>query len=408
MKKSILKNYASLIAKVGLNVQKGQDVIIYADLDQPEFVQMCVEECYKLKANKVTVEWNYPNLTKVHSRYASLKTLSEVTDYQKAKLQYMVDKLPACLYIISEDPDGLKGANQEKLAKSRMARYPIIKPYRDKIDNKYQWCIVGVPGKAWAKKVFPNLKVNQAIEKLWEAILTTARVNDDAIKTWEDHNKDLNDRCAYLNSLNIDYLEYNNSLGTNFKVWLMEDGLFLGGAEKTLGSNIIYNPNMPTEECFTTPIKGKAEGVVYATLPLSYNGELIENFHLVFKDGKVVEAHAEKNEDLLKKMLSMDENASFLGEVALVPFSSPINQTGVLFYNTLYDENAVCHLALGAGFDNAVKDYEKYSKDQLKEKGVNDSMIHVDFMIGSKDLSIKAHTRDGKDVLIFKDGEWAF
>ena len=408
MKKTILKKYAQLIAEVGLNVQKGQDVIIVAGLDQPEFVSMVVEACYKRKARKVVVEWNVPELTKLNSKYCSLKTLSEFDNLLKAKYDYMLENLPCRLYIDSEDPDSLKGANQEKLLKAKSAKYPFLKKYNDAMENNHQWCIVGVPGKKWAKKVFPNLPVSQAMEKLWNNILLTSRVTDNPIEAWKNHDKELKDRCEYLNNLGIDYLEYHNSLGTNFKVWLLDDSIFVGGGSKLLNKDVIYQPNIPTEECFTSPKRGRAEGIVYSALPLSYNGQLIEKFNLTFKDGHVVDAHAEKGEELLKKMISMDESASYLGEVALVPFTSPINQTGTLFYNTLYDENAVCHLALGMGFDECVKDYEKYTHEEILAKGINDSMIHVDFMIGTNDLDIKAHTKDGKTVQIFKNGVWAF
>ena len=211
-----------------------------------------------------------------------------------------------------------------------------------------------------------------------------------------------------MNSLNLDYLHYESKNGTNFKVWLNEKALWIAGGERIRHSGVYFNPNIPTEECFTTPISGKAEGIVYSSKPLSYNGELIENFSIRFKDGKAVEVKAEKGQNLLEEMIKMDEGACKLGEVALVPYDSPINNTGLLFFNTLYDENAACHLALGLGFGNTIKDFEKYSNKELREMGVNDSGIHVDFMIGTKDLSITGYTRDGKKVQIFKEGNWAF
>lgn len=408
MKKSILRKYAKLAAKVGVNVQKGQDVVIVASVDQEDLVVYVVEECYRLGANKVTVEWGSDRLTKIHYQKASVETLSEVTPQMIEKQKYYNSKLPAMIYIDSDDPDGLKGINQQKMATVMKNRYPILKPYRDERDNKYQWTIIGAASKAWAKKVFPDLPAKQAVNKLWDAILYTSRCNEDPIKAWNEHNADLEKRTNFLNSLDIDYLEYKSNNGTDFKVWLNNIVKWEAGGERTLGSNIFFNPNIPTEECFTSPIKGKAEGRVVATKPLSYQGQLIENFSIIFKDGKAVEVHAEKNEKLLEQMIAMDENACYLGECALVPFDSPINNLGFLFYNTLYDENACCHLALGAGFTNLVKDYQNYTNDQLHEMGINDSAIHVDFMIGSKDLSIKAHLRDGKVVDLFTNGNWAF
>lgn len=403
-----MQKYARLIARKGINVKKGQEVIVSASLDQPEFVKMVVEECYRAGASKVTVEWSYQPITKLHYRYRSLKTLSTFEKWEIEKLEHKCETLPATIYIESDDPDGLKGIDQTKVSKASQAKYPIIKPYHDKMDNKYQWCIAAVPGEAWAKKVFPGERTSKAVEKLWNAILYTSRADgDDPVKAWEEHNADLKTRFEYLNSLGIESLHYTASNGTDFTVGLIPDALFMGGSEFTLGGTE-FNPNIPSEEVFTSPMKGKAEGVVHATRPLSYRGELIENFSVRFEGGKAVEVHAEKGEDLLKQMISMDENAAYLGECALVPFDSPIRNSEITFFNTLFDENACCHLAFGRGFENCIKDFDKYTLEECREKGINDSLIHVDFMIGSEDLNITAHTRDGKDVAIFKDGNWAF
>lgn len=409
MKKSILRKYAKLIAVKGVNVQKNQEVIIVADLDQPEFVKMVVEECYRAGAGKVIVDWDYQPLTKLHIRHRSVKTLSTVEKWEEEKFKHYIEKLPCRIYLISEDPDGLKGINQEKMAKGQQGRYKILKPYQDELDGKYQWCIAAVPGKAWAKKVFPDLKVSQAVEKLWETILFTSRVDEesDPVENWINHSADLHSRCAYLNSLEIEKLKYSASNGTDFTVGLIPNSQFCGGSEKTL-SGIEYNPNIPSEECFISPMKGEAEGIVYSTKPLSYQGQLIENFWIRFENGKAVEYGAEKNEALLDKLINMDENSAYLGECALVPYDSPISNTNILFYNTLFDENAACHLALGRGFMETIKDYSDYSFEEIKAMGVNDSMVHEDFMIGTSDLSIVAHCKNGNKVQIFKDGNWAF
>lgn len=407
MKKTILKKYANLIAQTGANVQKGQEVMIYADLDQPEFVKMLVEECYKLGAKKVMVEWDYQPLTKLNVKYRSLKTLSTVEKWEIERLEHRLKTLPVMIYLLSEDPDGLKGINQQKYSKSSQARYKITKPYRDKMDNKYQWCIAAVPGEKWAKKMFPDLRKSQAIEKLWEAILTTSRVDDNPDLAWKNHNKDIKSRCDYLNSLDIKLLEYKSSNGTGFTVGLMENARFLGGREKTL-SGVEYNPNIPSEEVFITPKKGEAQGIVYSSRPLSFRGELIENFSIRFENGKAVEVKAEKNEELLRELISMDEGASYLGECALVPYNSPICQSGLIFYNTLFDENAACHLAFGEGFAECIVDFDKYTLEQCREMGCNTSIIHEDFMIGTDDLEITAVTRSGERFEIFKNGNWAF
>lgn len=407
MKKSVLRSYARLIARSGVNIQPGQEVFILAELDQPEFVQMLVDECYKCKAKKVVVDWNYQPLEKLHYRYRTLTTLGKLDNYEEARWQHYVDTIPCRIYLLSEDPDGLKGINQEKMAKAQQKRYPIIKPYRDAIENKYQWCIAAVPGKAWAKKLFPELRASAAVEKLWENILACSRVDEDPIAAWEAHNRDLHDRCAYLNSLHIEKLHYTSANGTDFTVGMIPEGRFCGGSEKSL-QGIVFNPNIPSEECFISPKRGEAEGIVYATKPLSYQGQLIDKFWIKFHEGKAVEWNAEVNNELLTKLITMDEGSAYLGECALVPYDSPIRQSGILFYNTLFDENAACHLALGMGFADTIENFHEKTLAECRALGVNDSMIHEDFMIGSADLAIDAVCEDGKTVAIFREGTWAF
>lgn len=407
MKKTALREYARLIVRSGVNVQKGQEVMIYAGLDQPEFVKMVVEEAYKAKAAKVIVEWDYQPLAKIHTRYQSLKTMSTVPEWVKARRQHMVDTVPCRIHLISEDPDGLKGMNMAKVAKARKATFPILKPYADQLEGKQQWCIAAVPGAAWARKVFPGVRTSVAMEKMWEAILSTSRVDDDPIKAWEKHNADLASRCAYLNALNIRSLHYTADNGTDLTVGMIPEAQFCGGSEVSrLG--ITFNPNIPTEECFISPMKGKAEGIVYSTKPLSYHGQLIDNFSIRFENGKAVEAHAEVGEELLNTMLSMDEGAAYLGECALVPQHSPICQSGLLFYNTLFDENAACHLAMGMGYADTIRDHHNRTLEECRELGINDSMIHEDFMIGCDSMNIDAICEDGKTVAIFRNGNWAF
>ena len=407
MKKTVLREYAKLIVRCGVNVQKGQEVLVYADLDQPEFVKLVVEEAYKAKAKKVTVEWNYQPLAKLHVRYQSVKTMGTVTELHKARQQHYCDTLPARIHLISEDPDGLKGMNMAKMAKARKMSYPILKPYVDAREGKQQWCIAAVPGVAWAKKVFPGLRASAAVEKLWEAILYTSRVTDDAIKAWEIHNKNIHDRCAYLNSLEIDKLHFTADNGTDLTVGMIPEAVFCGGGE-TSRQGVYYNPNIPTEECFISPKRGQAEGIVYSTKPLSYQGQLIDNFSIRFENGKAVEAKAEVGEELLNTMISMDEGAAYLGECALVPEKSPIAESGLLFYNTLFDENAACHLALGMGYADTISDHHNRTLEECRELGINDSMIHEDFMIGCKTMNIDAITRDGKVIPIFRNGNWSF
>ncbi len=407
MKKSVLREYARLIVRCGVNVQKGQDVMIYAELDQPEFVKLLVEEAYKAKARKVIVEWDYQPLGKLHVRHQSLKTMTTIPKWQLERRQYMVDTVPARIHLISEDPDGLKGMNIAKMAKARRMTYPILKPYADQLEGKQQWCIAAVPGVAWAKKVFPGLPKGKAMEKLWEAILSTSRVDGDSVAAWEKHNEDIRKRCDYLNALGIDSLHFTADNGTDLTVGMIPQARFCGGSEVSR-QGITFNPNIPTEECFISPMRGKAEGIVYSTKPLSYQGQLIEDFFVRFENGKAVEVGAKKGEELLKTMISMDEGAAYLGECALVPQQSPICQSGLLFYNTLFDENAACHLALGMGYADTIEDHHNKTLEECRALGINDSMIHEDFMIGCDTMNIDAITRDGKTIAIFRNGNWAF
>lgn len=407
MKKTVMRSYAKLIVRVGANVQKGQEVRVFASLDQPEFIKMLAEECYKAGASRVTVDWNYPELTKLSARYMKLRDLSETREWEKARMQDMVDHLPVRIFIESEDPDGLRGINP-KYFKAFAARIKISKPYRDAIDNKHQWCIAAVPGEAWAKKVHPELSKRAAVERLWKDILYTARADgEDPIADWEEHNRDLKARSKYLNDLHLRELRYHSANGTDFKVGLIPTAEFHAGRDKTM-QGVVYDPNMPTEEVFTSPDRRTAEGIVYATKPLSYQGQLIENFSVRFEKGRAVEVKAEKGQDVLEQIISMDEGCHYLGECALVPKESPIHQSGLLFYNTLFDENAACHLALGFGFDECVKGFENMTKEELYEIGVNDAGNHTDFMIGSDDLSIDGVDEHGNVHPIFRNGTWAF
>lgn len=407
MENSVLKQYAQLIAAVGANVQPGQEVLLYAGLDQPEFVAEVVDACYRQGAKKVRVEWNYPPLQKLHTVYQTEETLETVTDWEKAKLQHMVDTLPCRIYLESDDPDGLNGIPQPKYSNAMAARSKIIKPYRDAIDNRHQWCIAAVPGTAWAEKVFPELKGEAAVEALWKAILFTARADREPVAAWEAHNADLKARCAYLNGKQLRSLRYHSANGTNLEVGLIPTAQFMAGSEDTL-SGVTFQPNIPSEEVFTTPMRGKAEGVVVSTKPLSFQGQLIEDFSLEFHEGKVVRVQAAQNQALLERMIAMDEGAAYLGECAFVPKDSPISESGVTFFNTLFDENAACHIAFGAGYPTNIKGGSAMTRAQLMEKGLNDSAIHEDVMIGAPDTHITGTTKDGQEVTIFVNGEWAF
>lgn len=408
MKKMILRKYARLAVRKGVNLKKGQGCAIYAQVEQHEFAEMVAEEAYRAGAKWVQVFWQDQAVRKLDLRHQTVTQLSRVEEWEKVQQQMFVDQLPARIHISSEDPDGLKGVSVPKMQKAQAARSTVLRPYRKAIDNKHQWTIIAVPSKKWAKKVFPGVRASVAEEKLWEAILQTVRVtpDNDPEAAWDQHNATLQKKSGKLNALDLDYLHYTAPNGTDFKCWLIPGAKWEGGGA-TILDGTFYNPNMPTEEVFTSPLKGKCEGTLVSTMPLSYQGNLIDQFSITFENGRAVSCKARQGQELLEKMLHMDEGASMLGELALVPHDSPVSNTGILFYNTLFDENAACHVALGFGFPECVEGFESMTDQELQEKGVNDSIIHVDFMIGSKDLDITGYTRDGKAVQIFKNGNWA-
>lgn len=408
MKKTIMRKYAKLAVQKGVNLQKGQAAVIQASVSEHEFAEMVAEEAYRAGAKWVRMEWTDQAVTRLHYRHQTVTELCKVADWTVEKMKFTAKELPCMIHIASADPDGLKGINPGKMQKAMIAQSKVFKPIQDEMENKYQWTIVAVPSKAWAKKVFPGERTSTAVEKLWEEILRAVRITEDndPAAEWDRHNQTLREKCEKLNAMDLDYLHYQAPNGTDFKCWLIPGGTWHGGCD-TLPNGKVYNPNMPSEEVFTSPLRGKCEGTVVSTLPLSYQGTVIDSFSMDFKDGRAVAVHAKEHQDLLEKMIAMDEGAAMLGELALVPHDSPISNSGVLFYNTLFDENAACHIAMGRGFNETVPGFADMSKDELKEKGINDSMIHVDFMIGCKDLNITGYTRDGREVAIFRDGGWA-
>ena len=405
MKQRLINQYAKLIAQVGANVKKDDYVVIVADVENPDFVLRVAQECYKLKAADVEIRWDCDAFSKLRLKNTKESILSKVEDWEIEKMKLMVDRKPVMIYIESMDPDALKGIDQNKYTKMRQKRGKTFKPYRDQMENKYKWVIAAIPGEKWAQKLFPDFTTKQAKDALFEAILKTSRAYEgDPCENWRIHNANLLKHCEILNSMDIDHLEYKASNGTDLTIGLIKGSKFEAGTETTLQGET-FNPNIPSEEVFTSPDRNRTNGIVYSSKPLSYNGEIIDKFYVKFENGRVVESHAEVNDDLLKQLIGMDEGSHYLGECALVPFSSPINQTGILFYNTLFDENAVCHLALGRGFNETIVGYENYSDEELEKMGLNDSLIHVDFMIGTEDLRITAVTRQGERKLIF-DGNW--
>lgn len=408
MNEKKLQQYAELLAKEGVRVLKDEEVWIFASTENYKFTNMVVEECYKAGAKEVLVQWYCDQTDVLNYKYGKVATLGKVKSYELAKIKYRLKNLPSTLFIDDSDPDAFKDINPKKMATIRKKRYPKIKPYYDAMDGKYKWCIAAIPSVTWAKKVFPDCSDEEAMEKLWDAIFYTCRVEEEGtFENWEKHNAYLIGKRDLLTSLNLKYLKYRSeSTGTNFQVELIP-GIKWGAGVELTDKKKSFNPNMPTEEVFTTPIQGTGEGLLVATKPLSYEGQLIEDFSIRFENGKAVEVKARKGQKLLEEMIHMDDNACKLGECALVPWTSPINQSGILFYNTLFDENAVCHCALGMGFKELLPDGNELTTEQAYQRGINDSMIHVDFMIGSPDLCVIGIKENGEEIVLFKDGVWA-
>ena len=407
MNQKIYEEYAKLAVEIGINLKEGQDVEITASTKCADFVKEIVKVCYEDKARSVKVEWLNEEIDKLRWLYEDEKVMSEVLTWQEEKAKYRAETLPCKIYVDDADPDAYNGIDLKKYAAVRKARYSVLKKYSDKEDNRNQWVIVAIPSVKWAKKVFPELSDDEAVSKLWEAIIKTMRLDQpDPVQAWKDHIDDLQEKSTKLNEMNLDYLEYKSSNGTDLTLKLQPNHYWISARETNMLGND-FTANMPTEEVFTMPKRDGVNGVVYSTKPLSLQGQLVENFKVTFKDGKCVEVSAEKGQDILENMLNMDENSRHLGEVALVPYDSPINQTGFLFSNTLFDENACCHLAFGEAFKNNIRGYENMSEEDFKKVGFNESINHVDFMVGSEDLDIVGVDHDGNRHQIFKNGVWA-
>ena len=409
MTKDLLQKYARLIVNTGAHVQPGQVVTLNVAVEISDFAVMMAEECYKAGAKKVNFEWSCDGADNLHYRYADEETLGTVLPWEEAKMKQRAEDLPVHIVIMSDDPDALAGVDIAKMSRIMQKRTAVLKPYRNAMNGKYQWCGAGYASPAWAKKVFPDLPEDEAVSKLWDGILKTVRVTEDndAEAAWEEHSKTLISKSRWMTEQQFSALRYHSANGTDFFVELIPGARFESAGMINPLNDVFYIPNMPTEEVFTTPYAGKCEGTLVSTKPLSWNGQLIDDFSITFKDGKAVSCKAGKGQEILEQMIHMDETSCMLGEVALVPKESPINQLGYLFYNTLYDENACCHVALGHGFQEVLPNGNDLSVEEAQAQGVNDSMIHVDFMVGSDDLSIVGIKADGTEVPVFVNGTWA-
>lgn len=408
-KENLLKKYAKLAIYQGVNVQKNQTLVISSPIECAKFTRMLVEEAYIKGAKEVVVQWNDELTGKLKYKYSPMEVFETVPEWVKeSRLSYA--KEGACFLSISaSDPELLKDVDPKKVATFRKASSIASREFSSRLmSNENAWSIVSIPTVGWAKKVFPSVSEDEAVEKLWDAIFKIVRVDSqDPVKAWEEHKNTLKKNMDFLNSKRFKSLHYTNSLGTDLIIQLPEKHLWAGGAEFTQdGTEFIAN--MPTEEIFSMPKKTGVNGKVVSSMPLNYGGNLINNFSLTFKDGKVVDFSAEEGYETLKNLLDTDEGAKYLGEVALVPYNSPISNSNIIFFNTLYDENASCHLAFGKAYSLCIKDGEKMSEEELLKEGANDSLTHVDFMIGTKDLQITGTTYDNEKFDIFVNGNWAF
>ncbi|MPQ30774.1 aminopeptidase [Clostridium estertheticum] len=409
MDNKLLEKYALLLVKTGINIQKDQTLVINSPIECADFTRIVSRIAYLEGAREVVVTWRDELSTKIKFMFAPEEIFSEYPDWQRDFYVSSARKGAAFLSISASDPELMKDVNPCRLSKSNKAASTAIKEYRDRMmSNKNVWCVASIPTQAWANKVFPKVSEDEAMEKLWNAIFKTVRVDAlDPVASWETHKSNLKKSMDYLNLNNFKYLQYKNSLGTNLKIELPENHLWLGGSDYTPGG-VEFIANMPTEEVFTLPKKTGVNGTVVSSKPLNYNGNLIENFSLTFKKGKVVDFKAETGYDILKSIIETDEGSCYLGEVALVPYDSPISNSNILFYNTLFDENASCHLALGKAYPVCIKNGENLSSEELSRLEVNDSFVHEDFMVGTEDLQIIGITADGKEVSVFEKGNFAF
>ncbi|MBQ4575705.1 MAG: aminopeptidase [Clostridia bacterium] len=405
-----LNEFAHLLVEIGMNVQKGQTPRISSPIECAPLARKCVAACYECGAKEVIMEWSDDFITRQKYLYADETVFGEYPSFMKSKLDWLLERNAPVLSIIGADPEMLKGIDPNRIQTwQRTAGQPTKAFYDAMTAGQFQWSIGAHPTKAWAEKVFPALKGEDAIDALWDAIFKVCRITGDgkAVERWKEHIEATARRANMLNEYNFKTLHYTNSLGTDLVITLPENHIWAGGSEKSK-SGVEFVANIPTEEIFTAPQYDGVNGRVYSAMPLALDGNLVDRFYMEFKDGKIVGLHADIGEEYLKRSTTVDEGSSYLGEVALVPFDSPIRNTEILFYNTLFDENASCHLAYGSAYPTCVNGGEMLDEDEQKKLGLNQSITHIDFMVGTADLSIIGTTHDGKDIPVFIDGNFAF
>ena len=403
-----LLEYARLLVRVGLNVQKGQRLVISSPVECAFFARMCAKEAYDIGCKEVVMNWHDDAMARMKYLQADDEIFDEVPLWRRHFFNDHALEGAAYLAISASDPENFKGVETGRIIRAQQASGKALKDFdRLQMCSGFPWCIASIPIPSWAKTVFPDCGEEEAMEKLWEAIFKSVRINGDgkAVERWQEHLSTLHKRMDKMNALRFKKLHYTNALGTDLTVELPEGHIWEAGNDVTL-SGQEYIANIPTEELFTSPLKTGVNGVVYSSMPLVNDGAIIDKFCFVVKEGKIVECRAEKGEEELKAAITVDEGASYFGEVALVPYDSPISNQKILFYNTLFDENAACHIAFGEAYP-CLEGGQKMTKEELKARGLNDSITHVDFMIGTADLSIVGTTEDGREIPVFVDGNFA-
>lgn len=404
-----IDKYVELVIQKGINIQKGQILVINSPVEVYDFTRKLVKQAYELGASEVVVHWNDEVVGKYKYVYGAEDIFDTFPEWQKESMEYYRKKGAAFLSVYATDPDILKEVDKTRVARFQKAKSLALKEYYENVmGNSNQWCVISVPTQAWAKRVFPELSTEVAISEMWKLILKIVRADkENPILEWENHLNTLKARMDYLNKKRFAKLIYRNSLGTNLEIGLPEGHKWISGGEKSK-AGVEFVANIPTEEIFTMPHREKVNGVVVSSKPLIYGGSVIDKFTLTFKDGEVINYSAEVGEEILGKLLSMDENSKYLGEVALVEYDSPISKSERVFYNTLFDENASCHLAFGGAYPVCLENSEGQSEEELKERGMNNSLTHEDFMIGTEDMEIVAIDSEGRETIIMKNGNFVF
>ena len=408
--KKMYEKLAELAVKRGVNIQKGQPLVIRASVMDAIFVHLVVKKAYEAGAGSVTVDWRDQELSRMDYEYQTIETLTDIPDWVYDRMKHQHDHGAAYLSIVSEKPGGLKDVDPKKMSAYQQAYYKKTADLQSyTMNNIGQWSVIGIPSIEWAEVVFPDLDEEEDYEKLGDAIFAVTRVTEDndPIKEWEEHDAELIRHAKQLTDYQFKALHFTSELGTDLTVELVKDHIWVGGGCET-PKGVYFDPNMPTEEIFCMPLKTGTNGIVYASKPLSYQGKVIEDFWFRFEDGKVVNFDAKKEKEALKALVEFDEGSCYLGEVALVPYDSPISKSGILFFNTLYDENAACHLALGRPYPENLKGGTEMSEEELKAHGANASMEHEDFMFGTKEMNIDGICEDGTIVPVFRNGNFVF